>query len=109
MPEALQREDCGRLPETARYVVHDIRRGLSKPLTKTDAWLNVAGTFPSSYGLTKFEAEGLVFMLQSGHPNLFVSLMLEEQRFLNALSQIEYRSKLVESEVSPNSHRPMFE
>lgn len=66
-----------------------------------DAWLNVAATFPSSYGLTRFDAEGLVFMLQSGHPNLFASLMLEEQRFLQALSQIEYRSKLVDSEVSP--------
>lgn len=67
---------------------------------KRDAWLNMPANFPSHYGLTRFEAGELSFLL--GIDGMaYGNLLLEEQRFELAMKLVEERSKLMLTEVFP--------
>jgi hypothetical protein len=70
---------------------------------KSDAWLNM-GASPSletTYGLTSFKADQLVFLLQTEHVNVFSIVLLEEQRFLMLIRLIEDRSSILLNHVHP--------
>jgi hypothetical protein len=67
---------------------------------KRDAWLNMPATVPSHYGLTRFEAGDLSFLLDVDGM-AYGNLLLEEQRFELAMKLVEERSKLVLTEVFP--------
>lgn len=65
-----------------------------------DAWLSMPATVPSSYGLTRFDAAELSFLL--GEDSMvYCDLLLEEQRFALAVQLVETRSHLVLNEVFP--------
>jgi len=67
-----------------------------------DVWLNMIVTPPSSsYGLSKFQAEELSFLLQTNHANVYADLLLEEQRFEIAMIQIEARATIILNQVFP--------
>lgn len=66
---------------------------------REDAWLNMPATFPSDYGLTRFEAGDLTFLLDSREADVFATLMVEEQRFHIAMRLIEEHASLVRDVV----------
>ena len=68
---------------------------------KPDAWLNMPATVPSKYGLIAFEAGELSFLLQVEDAMVFSELLLEEQRFAQAVHMIELRSSIVLNQVFP--------
>src|SRR5262245_59727040 len=65
---------------------------------RSDAWLNMAATIPSRYGLTSFEAGELSFLLGK-ESMLYCNLLLEEQRFDLAVRLVESRSHVILSEA----------
>lgn len=68
---------------------------------KPDVWLNLPATVSSKYGLTTFEAGEVSFLLQTENPMVFAALLLEEQRFAQAVHMIELRSSMVLNQVFP--------
>jgi hypothetical protein len=70
---------------------------------KSDFWLNMnaSPSMLSSYGLTSFKADELVFLLQTEHVNTFSTLLLEEQSFNMVIDLIEDHSKIVLEHVFP--------
>jgi hypothetical protein len=75
---------------------------------KPDAWLNLAA-HPAIPAVTdRFQAADLQFLLQVGKPDAYVTLMLEEQRFLLAMSLINEHSQLVLGEVFPKMAKAGF-
>jgi len=82
-------------------VQEQFRKEIIEPYRgKEDAWLNMAATVPSKYGLHTFDAEALSFLLEVD-AELYSSLMLEEQRFDFAVQLVAQRSQLVLGSVFP--------
>lgn len=83
-------------------ILEQFRKEAIEPLRgKPDAWLNMPATVPSKYGLTAFEAGELSFLLQTENAMVFSALLLEEQRFAQAVHMIELRSSIVLNQVFP--------
>jgi hypothetical protein len=71
---------------------------------RSDCWLNLKASpssMRSTYGLTSFKADELVFLLRTEHVNIFSKLLLEEQRFNMAIRLIEDHSSMVLKHVFP--------
>jgi hypothetical protein len=71
---------------------------------RPDAWLNMAATIPASYGISTFEAGELSFLLES-KPDVYTSLLLEEQRFALAMQLIKTRSDVMLGQAWPRINR----
>ena len=83
-------------------ILEQFKKEAIEPLRgKPDAWLNMPATVPSKYGLTAFEAGELSFLLQTENSMVFSALLLEEQRFAQAVHMIELRSSIVLNQVFP--------
>src|SRR5690242_16902591 len=83
-------------------VLEQYRKEVLEPYRgKQDAWLNVAANPCTPEGDYKFEPAQLQFLLQREKPDVYVTLMLEEQRFKLAIDLIKTRSDLVLREVFP--------
>lgn len=68
---------------------------------KQDAWLNLAAHPVPPVPTDRFQPNDLQFLLQVEHADTYVTLMLEEERVLLALSLITARSNLVLNVVFP--------
>jgi hypothetical protein len=68
---------------------------------RPDAWLNLAAHPAIAEPTDRFLPNDLQFLLQVEQADTYVTLMLEEQRFLLALGLISARSSLVLNEVFP--------
>lgn len=70
---------------------------------KSDAWLNMdaSPSLETTYGLTSFKADQLVFLLQTEYVNTFSIVLLEEQRFSMLIRLIEDRSSILLNHVHP--------
>lgn len=66
---------------------------------RQDAWLNLAAHPAPPVPTDRFQPNDLQFLLQVGHEDTYVTLMLEEQRVMLALNLIAARSQLVLGEV----------
>ena len=83
-------------------ILEQFRKEAIEPLRgKHDQWLNMPATVPTKYGLTAFEAGELSFLLQTENAMVFSTLLLEEQRFAQAVHMIELRSSIVLNQVFP--------
>lgn len=77
-------------------ILDEYRRDVIEPYRgQPDAWLNMPGSFPSDYGLTRFETSDLSFLLDTREADEFAVLMVEEQRFHIAIKLVEERSSLL--------------
>lgn len=68
---------------------------------RSDCWLNLEATPTNVYGLVKFNADELIFLLQSDEAQLFSNVMLEEQRFHIVMQLIEKRTSLKLDQAMP--------
>lgn len=75
------------------------REAISEFKEAEDQWLNLPATLPAEYGLTKFDAVELTFLLSSPDPMTFTVVLLEEQRFAQVINQIHLRSRLLLEQV----------
>jgi hypothetical protein len=69
------------------------------------AWLNLAAHPAAPVATDRFQPAELQFLLQEEQADAYVTLMLEEQRFLLAMSLIHEHSRIVLSEVFPRMAR----
>ncbi|MDO9006657.1 MAG: hypothetical protein Q7U80_00395 [Thiobacillus sp.] len=69
------------------------------------AWLNLAAHPAAPVATDRFHPAELQFLLQEGQPDAYVTLMLEEQRFLLAMNLIQEHSRIVLGEVFPRMAR----
>lgn len=68
-------------------------------------WLNMAAHPAVPVATDHFSPTELQFLLQEGKPDTYVTLMLEEQRFLLAMNLIREHSHIVLDEVFPRMAR----
>jgi hypothetical protein len=93
----------------ALYVVYhywnlleEFRKAVIEPHRgRQDAWLNLAAHPAAPIATDRFQPNDLQFLLQVGHVDTYVTLMLEEQRVMLALNLIAVRSELVLNDVFP--------
>ena len=71
------------------------------PAVKTGVpWLSMKGTVSVQYEV-KLPHEGLLFMLDSGHAQLYAELLLEEQRYNLAIVTINRLSQIITEQLQP--------
>lgn len=81
-------------------VLEQYRKEILEPFRgKADAWLNVAANPTIPTGIHTFQANELQFLLLQSKPEIYASLLLEEQRFAIAIDLIKARSSLVLEQV----------
>lgn len=83
-------------------ILEQFRKEVLEPhRNKPDAWLNLAAHPAAPIPTDRFLPNDLQFLLQVEKADTYVTLMLEEQRFLFAMGLISARSNLVLEEVFP--------
>lgn len=68
---------------------------------KPDAWLNMSVSPSSTFSLVALNPAALSFLLHSGKPGTYASLMLEEHRYRQVTGLIEMRASIILNEVHP--------
>jgi hypothetical protein len=83
-------------------VLEQFRKEVMEPYRgRPDAWLNLAAHPAPPVTVERFQTADLQFLLEREHADVFVALMLEEQRFHLAIDLIRSRSDVVLKEVFP--------
>ena len=83
-------------------ILEQFRKEVLEPhRDRPDAWLNLAAHPAVPVPTDSFLPNDLQFLLQVEKAEVYVALMLEEQRFLLALGLIKARTQLVLNEVFP--------
>ena len=83
-------------------VLEQFRKEVMEPYRgRPDAWLNLAAHPAPPVSVERFQTNDLQFLLERENASVFVSLMLEEQRFNLAIDLIRSRSDLVLNAVFP--------
>lgn len=65
------------------------------------AWINMPSVLPKAHGDLRYDIGSLQFLLESEVPNLLTELLMEEDRFLEALKTINERSNKHFNELQP--------
>ena len=78
------------------------KKEIINPAVETKAaWLNMAATIDAKYEDVHFPSEDLLFLLDSGHAQLYSELLLEEQRYQIVIGLIRELSKTTAEKLFP--------
>lgn len=85
---------------------YNVLNGLKKQLidhvrNDPNVWINMPASLPRAHDDLRFDIASLQFLLISDNPNLLGELLVEEQRFFEALKTINERSLYHRNELQP--------
>jgi hypothetical protein len=83
-------------------VLYSLNKYFIDPFRKDPSgWLNMPAALPLEHNDFHFDVASLQFLLNSGNSNLLSKLLLEEQRFFEAIKTLNERSQLHRYELQP--------
>lgn len=83
-------------------ILNQIRNQVINPVRHDPgAWINMPAVLPKTHDDLRYDIGSLQFVLESEEPNLLTELLMEEDRFFEALKTINERSKKHSNELQP--------
>ncbi|MFH1235844.1 MAG: hypothetical protein V1685_02810 [Parcubacteria group bacterium] len=83
-------------------ILNQVRNQVINPVRDDPgAWINMPAVLPKTHDDLRYDIGSLQFLLESEEPNLLTELLMEEDRFFEAMKTINERSKKHSNELQP--------
>lgn len=83
-------------------VLHNIKKQLIEPVRNDPgAWINLRSTLNRNHNDLRFDVESLQYLLYSENPSLLHELLIEDQRFFEAIKTLNKRSFIHNNQLQP--------
>jgi hypothetical protein len=83
-------------------ILNQVRNQVINPVRNDPgAWINMPAVLPKTHDDLRYDIGSLQFLLESGDPNLLTELLMEEDRFFEAIKTINERSRKHSNELQP--------
>lgn len=83
-------------------ILNQFRNQVLNPLRDDPgAWINIPAILPKTHEYLRYDIGSLQFLFESDNPNLLTELLMEEDRFFEAIKTINARSNKHSNELQP--------